>query len=180
MALPAGWRYNEQTCNQLDREGDSVVKRTLPQPRMSLRRTLLAAFALTWTVLHATASTAAPAKTNDYQVVLPPLKYTVLAAGKTDGAHPTRKDDVLVVYEAALADGRVIDKSPPDGVKFPLGKLIAAWQVIVPMMRPGDEWQIYAPFQYAYGVTGKGDVPPSTDMVFRIKLLGIVQAEPEK
>ena len=143
-------------------------------PRAGLWSIAFAAVALVWTQ-----ATAAPA-TADYQVVLPALKYSVIATGDPGGAHPTRKDTVLVVYEAALAGGATIDKSPAEGTKFPLGKLIPAWQVIVPMMRPGDEWQVYAPFQFAYGVTGKGDVPPSTDMVFRIKLLGIEPPEPEK
>ena len=120
------------------------------------------------------------ADASGYQVVLPALKYKVLASGSAGGAHPTRKDDVLVVYEAGLADGKVVDKSEGEGVTFPLGKLIPAWQVIVPMMRPGDEWQVYAPFQFAYGVTGKGPVPPSTDMVFRIKLISFSPSEEEK
>ena len=149
------------------------------EPRAGLRSIAFAAIALAWMAGCAMPAAAAPGDA-DYQVVLPALKYSVIASGDPGGAHPTRKDDVLVVYEAGLAGGATIDKSPPEGVKFPLGKLIPAWQVIVPMMRPGDEWRIYAPFQFAYGVTGKGDVPPSTDMVFRIKLLAIEPPEPDK
>ena len=155
------------------------MKRTSFQPRASLWSIAFAAITLVWMVRCALLATAATTN-DDYQVVLPALKYSVIAAGDPGGAHPTRKDTVLVVYQAALAGGATIDKSPAEGVKFPLGKLIPAWQVIVPMMRPGDEWQVYAPFQFAYGVTGKGDVPPSTDMVFRIRLLGIEPPEPEK
>src|SRR5215470_12560795 len=156
-----------------------VVKRTSLQPRAGLRSIAIAAITLACMIGHALSATAATANA-DYQVVLPTLKYNVIASGDPAGAHPTRKDTVLVVYEAALAGGATIDKSPAEGVKFPLGKLITAWQVVVPLMRPGDEWQVYAPFQFAYGVTGKGDVPPSTDMVFRIKLLAIEPPEPEK
>jgi FKBP-type peptidyl-prolyl cis-trans isomerase len=147
------------------------------QWRAGALRGLLAACAVAFVC--ATASQAVAADTVTYDQVLPALKYKVLASGAADGAHPTRKDTVRVVYEAGLADGKVVDKSPAEGVTFPLGKLIAAWQVIVPMMRPGDEWQVYAPFQFAYGVAGKGEIPPSTDMVFRIKLLSFTPAEPE-
>jgi peptidylprolyl isomerase/FKBP-type peptidyl-prolyl cis-trans isomerase FklB len=140
-----------------------------------LLRGLVAACALAL----ATVASGAAADTSDYPVVLPSLKYKVLERGEANGAHPTRKDTVRVVYEAGLADGKIVDRSPAEGVTFPLGKLIPAWQVIVPMMRPGDEWQVYAPFQFAYGVTGKGEIPPSTDMVFRIKLLSFTPAEPE-
>lgn len=146
------------------------------QRRTKMLRGLLAACAL---ALVSVTPGAAAAATSEYPVVLPALKYKVLASGSAGGAHPTRKDNVLVVYEAGLADGKIVDKSPAEGVTFPLGKLITAWQVIVPMMRPGDEWQVYAPFQFAYGVAGKGEIPPSTDMVFRIKLLSFTPAEPE-
>jgi FKBP-type peptidyl-prolyl cis-trans isomerase len=127
----------------------------------------------------ATSVRAVAADVTAYDQVLPALKYKVLASGDAKGTSPTRKDTVRVVYEAGLADGKIVDKSPPEGVTFPLGKLITAWQVIVPMMRPGDEWQVYAPFQFAYGVAGKGEIPPSTDMVFRIKLLSFTPAEAE-
>jgi FKBP-type peptidyl-prolyl cis-trans isomerase len=140
-------------------------------------RGLLAACALA--VACMTSGVAAAADASEYPVVLPALKYKVLASGDAAGAHPSRKDNVRVVYEAGLADGKIVDKSAAEGVTFPLGKLITAWQVIVPMMRPGDEWQVYAPFQFAYGVAGKGDIPPSTDMVFKIKLLGFTPAEAE-
>lgn len=162
-----------------NKRGSSVVKRTSFQSRAGLWSIAFAAITLAWLVGHATQATAAPASA-DYQVVLPALKYSVIASGDPSGAHPTRKDTVLVVYEAGLAGGATIDKSPAEGVKFPLGKLIPAWQVIVPMMRPGDEWQVYAPYQFAYGEAGKGEVPPSTDMVFRIKLLSFEPPEPEK
>jgi FKBP-type peptidyl-prolyl cis-trans isomerase len=146
------------------------------QRRTRMLRGLLAACAL---ALVCVPGVAAAADAADYPVVLPALKYKVLASGDASGASPTRKDTVRVVYEAGLADGKIVDKSPAEGVTFPLGKLITAWQVIVPMMRPGDEWEVYAPFQFAYGVAGKGEIPPSTDMVFRIKLLSFTPAEAE-
>jgi FKBP-type peptidyl-prolyl cis-trans isomerase len=147
------------------------------QRRIKILRGLLAVSALALVCVMPGA--AAAADTSEYPVVLPALKYKVLASGSAGGAHPTRKDNVRVVYEAGLADGKIVDKSPAEGVTFPLGKLITAWQVIVPMMRPGDEWQVYAPFQFAYGVAGKDEIPPSTDMVFRIKLISFTPAEPE-
>lgn len=158
-------------------QGADLMKAYDHRRHTGVRRGLLAACALAF-VCVSSASTMAADGTS-YDVVLPALKYKVLASGNAGGAHPTRKDNVLVVYEAGLADGKIVDKSPAEGVTFPLGKLITAWQVIVPLMRPGDEWQVYAPFQFAYGAAGKGEIPPSTDMVFRIKLLSFTPAEPE-
>lgn len=161
---------------KLIERGSHAIMRTSFQPPARLRSIAFAAITL---ASMAGAAAAAPA-TTDYQVTLPALKYSVIASGDPSGAHPTRKDTVLVVYEAGLAGGATIDKSEPAGTKFPLGKLITAWQVIVPLMRPGDEWQVYAPYQFAYGEAGKGEVPPKTDMVFRIKLLSFEPPEPEK
>src|SRR5215468_1010220 len=103
------------------------MKGTSFEPRAILWSIAAATIALGWMVKCALLATAATANA-DYQVALPALKYSVIASGDPGGAHPTRKDTVLVVYEAALAGGATIDKSPAEGVKFPLGKLITAWQ----------------------------------------------------
>jgi FKBP-type peptidyl-prolyl cis-trans isomerase len=83
---------------------------------------------------------------------------------------------VRVNYEVKLMDGKVIDSSFTDGkpVEFPLNKLISGWQVVVPMMRPGDDWRILLPAEFAYGPTGKGPIPGGATLDFRIQLLAIV------
>ena len=41
-------------------------------------------------------------------------------------------------------------------------------------MRPGDEWVIYIPPEYAYGPAGKEIIPPNTPLEFRIELVEVV------
>lgn len=134
---------------------------------------LMAAGALcSFTMAHAAQ---APAPQLAGQVALPALSYTVLKSGPTDGKHPTRRDTVTVNYELKLADGRVVDSSYARGEPstFPLDKLIPAWQVVVPLMVPGDEWLVFAPAQFGYGAAGKGDIPGGATLFFKIHLVSI-------
>lgn len=110
-------------------------------------------------------------------IAIPGIQYKVLKSGPSDGRHPKRSSAIKVRYEGKFLDGRVFDssKDEPDGaVTFPLEKLIAGWVTVLPLMRPGDEWIVYLPPQYAYGVAGKDMIPPNTPLEFRIELLEVV------
>jgi peptidylprolyl isomerase/FKBP-type peptidyl-prolyl cis-trans isomerase FklB len=108
---------------------------------------------------------------------IPGIQYKVLKSGPQKGPHPNRSSTIKVRYEGKFLDGRVFDssKNDPDGaVTFPLGKLIPGWVTVLPLMRPGDEWEIYIPPEYAYGVAGKDMIPPNTPLEFRIELVEVV------
>ena len=108
---------------------------------------------------------------------IPGIQYKVLKSGPETGAHPKRSSTIKVRYEGKFLDGRVFDssKNDPDGaVTFPLGKLIPGWVTVLPLMRPGDEWVIYIPPEYAYGPAGKEIIPPNTLLEFRIELVEVV------
>lgn len=108
---------------------------------------------------------------------IPGIQYKVLKSGPEKGPHPKRSSTIKVRYEGKFLDGRVFDssKNDPDGaVTFPLGKLIPGWVTVLPLMRPGDEWVIYIPPEYAYGQAGKDMIPPNTPLEFRIELVEIV------
>lgn len=110
-------------------------------------------------------------------ITLPGIQYRVLKSGAAGGPHPTRSSTIKVRYEGKFLDGRLFDssKDEPDGAAtFPLGRLIPGWVTVLPLMRPGDEWIIYLPPQYAYGATGKDIIPPDTSLEFRIELLEVV------
>ena len=108
--------------------------------------------------------------------VLPAIRYEVLKYGNPTGPHPTRNDTVTVNYEVKLEDGTPVESTFLKGqpATFKLTELIAAWQAVVPLMRPGDEWLVHVPAEFAYGDAGQGPVPGGADLVFRIQLLGIV------
>ncbi len=110
-------------------------------------------------------------------ITIPGIQYKVLKSGPPDGRHPKRSSTIKVRYEGKFLDGRVFDssKDDPDGaVTFPLEKLISGWVTVLPLMRPGDEWIVYLPPQYAYGAAGKDMIPPNTPLEFRIELVEVV------
>jgi FKBP-type peptidyl-prolyl cis-trans isomerase len=118
----------------------------------------------------------APAEAAPMMHVLPQIQYQVLASGDPAGPHPKRSDTVRVNYEVKLMDGTVIDSSFKAGqpVEFPLMKLIPGWQAVVPLMRPGDDWRVLIPAEFAYGAAGKGPIPGGAQLDFRIQLIAVV------
>jgi FKBP-type peptidyl-prolyl cis-trans isomerase FklB len=109
------------------------------------------------------------------------LQYKVLESGPNGGPQPDRNDLVEVHYEGALTSGEVFDSSFTRGTPFittpegqPAGNIIPAWTEALQLMRPGDEWIIYAPPALGYGERGAPPViPPHAVLVFRIKVLAV-------
>lgn len=113
------------------------------------------------------------------KVKLPVLSYTVNAAGPATGEKAKRRDVVTVDYTLTLLDGTVVDSSVERGepATFPLNQLIPAWQVLVQLMRPGDDWTFYVPPEYGYGPTARDKLPANSFLVFRVKLISAQAAE---
>lgn len=108
---------------------------------------------------------------------IPGIQYKVSKSGPTEGRHPRRSSTIKVRYEGRFIDGGVFDssKNDPDGaVTFPLERLIPGWVTVLQLMRPGDEWIVYIPPEYAYGSRGKDMIPPNAPLEFRIELLEVV------
>lgn len=137
-----------------------------------------AGFALAALLLTGCATASPPAPAATQAITLPSISYTISKSGPTDGAQPTRKDTVLVNYDVRLTDGTLVDSSYDRGEpsRFPLPKLIPAWQVIVPMMRPGDDWKVTVPAAFAYGSKDREKIPPNSTLIFRIELLSFETA----
>jgi FKBP-type peptidyl-prolyl cis-trans isomerase FkpA len=95
--------------------------------------------------------------------------------GDGSGKHPTVQDVVKIHYAGTLVDGTEFDSSYTRGepATFPLGALIPAWQMAVPMMGVGDTIEIATPSDLAYGPVSKGPIPGGATLLFKIELLGI-------
>ncbi|MHA6718220.1 FKBP-type peptidyl-prolyl cis-trans isomerase [Sphingomonas sp. RS6] len=94
--------------------------------------------------------------------------------GDGSGAHPSVSDMVTLHYAGRFVDGTEFDSSyggPP--ARFPLGRLIRAWQIAVPLMGAGDTIEIAVPAELGYGVRGKGPIPGGATLLFTIELLGV-------
>ena len=99
------------------------------------------------------------------------IRYTVNTAGTGD-VYPERYDVIKISYEGRYLESGIVFDS---GTNFEtvLSRTIYGWQIMVQDMREGDEFTIYLPSLYAYGRYGNGIIPPSSVLVFDIKLIRI-------
>lgn len=106
------------------------------------------------------------------------LQYKVIRSGPATGASPGRRDEVKVHYEGKLLNGDVFDSSFDRGAPatFQLNGLIPAWIEAMQKMKPGDEWQVWAPADLAYGDEDKGPIPANSVLEFRIQLIDFLPA----
>ena len=95
--------------------------------------------------------------------------------GDGSGAHPTANDTVTVHYVGTFVDGETFDSSRQRGepATFPLGGLIRAWQLAIPMAGVGDTIELAIPATMAYGPVGRDPIPGGATLLFEIELLDI-------
>jgi len=109
------------------------------------------------------------------------LQYKILVKG--DGEVPQRTDKVLVNYEGRLVDGTVFDASNKHGDKpasFRADQVIRGWTEALTMMPVGSKWQLYIPYELAYGERNMGNIKPFSALIFDVELVGIDKPQPEK
>lgn len=90
--------------------------------------------------------------------------------------HCTATDSVTVKYEGRLTNGQVFDSSanqPGGTVTFSLRNVIKGWGIAIPKMTVGSTWEIYVPYQAAYGEQGTGPIPPFAALTFKVTLVSI-------
>ena len=100
------------------------------------------------------------------------LQYKVLTAG--EGAKPTAASKVTVHYEGRLLDGTVFDSSYKRGetISFGLGQVIPGWTEGLQQMNPGSKYELYIPYNLAYGERGSGQqIPPYSALIFVVELM---------
>lgn len=111
----------------------------------------------------------------DSVITLPSgLQYKVLKQGT--GEVPTLSDKVMVNYEGRLIDGTVFDASKNHGDKpaeFRPTDVIKGWTEVLTMMPVGSKWQVFIPFELAYGSREAGQIKPYSALIFDIELVGI-------
>jgi FKBP-type peptidyl-prolyl cis-trans isomerase FklB len=109
------------------------------------------------------------------------LQYKVLVRG--EGEVPQKTDKVLVNYEGRLVDGTVFDSSAKHGDKpasFRADQVIKGWTEALTMMPVGSKWQLYIPYELAYGERNMGNIKPFSMLIFDVELVGIDKPEAEK
>lgn len=92
--------------------------------------------------------------------------YTIEAPGT--GKTPNPCSDVTVDYEGTLANGTPFDSGKD--VSFNLSQLILGWQMGIPKIKEGGAITLYLPPSIAYGDRASGDIPPHSNLIFKIAL----------
>lgn len=108
------------------------------------------------------------------------LQYKVLVAG--NGAIPKTDQTVAVKYEGKLLDGTVFDSSykRQDPItKFRCDQVIKGWTEALTMMTVGSTWELYIPYDLAYGDRDAGKIPPYSCLIFKVELIDIEGATTE-
>ena len=86
---------------------------------------------------------------------------------------------ITVHYVGALLDGTKFDSSVDRGEPFSFvlgqGMVIQGWEVGLVGSKVGEKLRLTIPSQFAYGEAGTpgGPIPPNTDLIFEIEVLGI-------
>ena len=104
------------------------------------------------------------------------LQYQVLKEGT--GKSPKSSDKVRCHYEGFLIDGTVFDSSYKRGepTTFRADQVIKGWTTALTHMPVGSTWEVYIPYDQAYGERGAGeDIKPFSMLIFKIELLEIVK-----
>lgn len=115
-------------------------------------------------------------KAKEGVVTLPSgLQYRIIKKGT--GAIPKATDDVQVIYEGKTIDGKVFDSTARHGSEFDtfnVGGLIKGWTEALQLMPVGSKWEIFIPYNLAYGERGAGrDIAPYSTLIFTLELKDI-------
>lgn len=113
------------------------------------------------------------AKKEGVQTTASGLQYKILTQGT--GQVPVDGNNVTTHYEGRLIDGTIFDSSIKRGepTSFGVNQVIAGWTEALKMMPVGSKWELYIPYNLAYGNRDMGTIKPYSTLIFQIELISI-------
>ena len=102
------------------------------------------------------------------------LQYKIITKGT--GAIPADTSKVKVNYKGTLIDGTEFDSSYKrnEPATFRANQVIKGWTEALTMMPVGSKWELYIPYDLAYGSRETGSqIKPFSTLIFEVELLGI-------
>ncbi len=101
------------------------------------------------------------------------LQYKVLKAG--NGDTPQATDKVEVHYTGKLLNDTVFDSSiGKDPAKFGVNQVIKGWTEGLQLMKEGAKYELYIPYELAYGPRAAGaKIKPFSTLIFEVELISI-------
>ena len=121
----------------------------------------------------------------DYKMVDKIEELTIENLQEGEGRAAEKGLSVIVhytgwIYDQSQGDGRgkkfdsSLDRREPLTFVLGVGQVIKGWDEGVKDMKVGGKRVIIIPSDMAYGARGAGDViPPNTDLIFEVELLGL-------
>lgn len=103
------------------------------------------------------------------------LQYKVLKEGA--GEKATKSSRVKCHYEGTFINGQKFDSSydRKEPAVFGVTQVIAGWTEALQLMAEGSVWELYIPYQLAYGEAGApGAIPPCATLIFKVELLEVL------
>ncbi len=101
------------------------------------------------------------------------LQYKILTKGA--GVVATDTNTVEVNYEGQLIDGTVFDSSYKRGksASFKPTQVIKGWSQALTMMPEGSVWELYIPYDLAYGERGNQNIPGYSTLIFKVEIIKV-------
>jgi len=98
-----------------------------------------------------------------------------------EGNFPLDTDTAQVYYRGKLINGEVFDdnfegESPDPNFDVPYktavgSGVITGWTEVLRLMKKGERWKVYIPYQLAYGTSGSGSILGYSTLIFDINLI---------
>lgn len=101
------------------------------------------------------------------------LQYRVLEKGQ--GAVATDSSTVEVHYEGKLIDGTIFDSSYQRGqtIEFKPTQVIKGWTEALCLMPEGSTWELFIPYDLAYGANGNQSIPGYSTLIFKVQVIKV-------
>lgn len=103
------------------------------------------------------------------------LQYKVIKEGTGKKAGASSR--VKCHYEGTFINGQKFDSSYDrrEPAVFGVNQVIPGWTEALQLMAEGSEWELYIPYQLAYGEAGApGAIPPCATLIFKVELLEVL------
>ena len=111
------------------------------------------------------------------------LQYEVIKEGDPTAVRAKATDRVECHYEGTLIDGTEFDSSysrkdkdgKPTPATFRANQVIKGWTEALQLMGEGAEWELYIPYDLAYGEAGAhGSIPPYSALIFKVEVIKVL------
>lgn len=110
------------------------------------------------------------------------LLYEIVREGNTEKKAVNDADQVRVMYEGKLKNGKVFDSSYERGdtITFALNQVIKGWSEGMKLVGEGGEIKLWIPSELGYGLRAPQQIGPNQALAFTVELVEVIPAEVEE